>query len=352
MNVKKLGLFAFVLLLVSSLVLFGCSNSETAGDTDQGTTDGEQAQEEEATESEQGSVDYPTRTIEIIAGGGPGGGTDVFARATAKELSDILGVNVNVVNQPGAGGGVAAQEVASRPADGYTLLPTNADTHINMASGKTANFLEDGTFTGLARIHSDTYTLLVDAGSEYEDIEALIEAAKESPGEITIGGTATQGMDELTVTRFEEAAGIDLNYVPYEGAEQMHSALLGGHVDILLEEVGPAIQLVEGGQAAFSVIFAEDRLEDFPDVPTTVEMGWDLTMGMDRGWIVHADTPDEIVQILQDALEEVAQREDYQAFAEQSFLHLKDGWMDSEEYNAFMESEIEVYKQLLEEMNE
>ncbi|SDH68643.1 Tripartite-type tricarboxylate transporter, receptor component TctC [Alteribacillus persepolensis] len=333
-----------VMVLVFIVLLAACTEGEKEEEDNNKETG-------TAEETSAEAADYPKRDIEIIAGGGAGGGTDVYSRAVARELSDILGTNVNVVNKPGGGGSVAAQEVATAPADGYTLLPTNSDTQVNMATGKSPNYIEDNVFSGLARMHDDTYALMVKSGT-FANIEEFIEHVQENPGEVSIGGTASMGTDELTVAKFEKAAGIDLNYVAYEDAGQMHADLAGGHVDVLLEEPGPALSLLEEGEFEMLVIFAEERVEEYPDVPTSVESGWDIVSGMSRGFIVHADVPGDIKKILEDALEQTLETERYQEFVESQYLHLKDGWMNSEDYQSFLEEEINVYKDLSEELNQ
>lgn len=337
--------YLLALLLLLCLVAAGCNTSETSNS---GANEGSSQGDTETTDSKENEekIDYPTRTIEIIAGGGPGGGTDTYARAVARELSDILGVTVNVVNHPGAAGAVATQELVSAPADGYTLMTTVSDFQINIAADRTPNYLE-GEISPLARLHDDTYTILVKTGGRFEDIDSFIAEAKANPGKVTIGGTASLGIDELSVRSFEKEAGIQLNYVPYENAGQMHAALVGGHVDALLEEPGPAISLIDDGSVSMILVFAEERLEDYADVPTTVEYGWNITSGMSRGFVIRADVPNEIKELLGDALQEALNTERYQEFAESQFLHLKDGWLSAEDYKSFLENEVTLYTDIL-----
>ncbi len=344
--------YLLTLLLIFIFIAAGCSDSQTteAENTNEAPAQSQNEQNESGNDSAEAKIDYPTRTIEIIAGGGPGGGTDTYARAVARELSEILGVTVNVVNHPGAAGAVATHELVGLPADGYAIMTTVSDFQINISAERTPNFLEDNVISPLARLHDDTYTILVKSDGKFADIDEFINTAKENPGKITIGGTASLGIDELTVRAFENEAGIQLNYVPYENAGQMHAALVGGHVDALLEEPGPAISLIEDGSVDIIVVFAQDRLKDYPEVPTTVEKGWNLYSGMSRGFVIHADVPDEIKEILENALKEVLATERYQEFAESQFLHLKDGWLDSDEYQSFLENEIVLYQDILKEL--
>lgn len=330
MRRKELSLV--ILLVVISVAVAACGNGDSTGNA-------------EGNES----VDYPTRPIEIIAGGGPGGGTDTFSRGIGRELSEILGVEVNVVNQPGAAGAVASQELASRPADGYAIMPTTSDFQINIASGDTKNYLEQ--FAPLARIHEDTYALWVKKNSEYADIETLIQKAKESPEQIVIGGTGSEGLDELTVQQFEKEADIELNYTSYEDSGRFQTDLVGGHIDVFIDEIGPAIGLYESGEIEPLVVFAKERLDDFPEIPTTMEKGIEVTNGMSRGFMIKKNVPDEIRAILEDALKEAQSTDRYQKSAEDQYLHLKDGWLPSDKYRKFLETEIEEFSSQFNEGN-
>ncbi|ADC50552.1 tripartate TCA cycle transporter binding protein [Alkalihalophilus pseudofirmus OF4] len=335
----------FMLIILVVVMMAGCSQDEEV------TGEAAETETEGVINSDSSETDFPTRSIDIIAGGGPGGGTDTFARAVARELSDILDVNVNVVNHPGAAGAIATQELMSMPADGYTVLATVSDFQINIAANRTENYLEDGKVSSLARFHDDMYTILVKDG-EFEDINAFISKATSNPGKVTIGGTASLGIDELTVKSFEKEAGINLNYVAFENAGQMHTALLGGHVDALLEEPGPAISMIEDGSAKMLLLFAEERLEDYSDIPTTEEMGWNLTSGMSRGFVMRSEVSDGIKNKLEEALLEALNTERYQEFAESQFLHLKDGWLGSQEYETFLNDEVNHYESIFLELEE
>lgn len=137
-------------------------------------------------------------------------------------------------------------------------------------------------------------------------------------------------------------------YVPYEDAGQMHTALAGGHVDALIEEPGAAEALLSDGTFKMLLVFASERVEEFPDVPTSVEKGWDITTGMARGFMIRKEVPEDIRKTLEDALKQVLERPSYQEFVKSQFLHLKDGWLSSEEYGAFLEEEVSKFKALIE----
>jgi len=320
--------FSITLYLILTIFLVSCSQSGSSDNADEE------------------HPDYPKQNIDIIAGGGPGGGTDVFARAVGRELNDILGVDVNIINKPGAAGSVASQELDRLPSDGYTIMPTTTDLSINIASDRTEDYLEK--FDSLARFHQDTYLLFVQDGSEYADIDTLLEEAKNNPGEITVGGTHSDGLDDLTIRQFEQETGIELNYTPYEESGKIRSDLVGGHVDVMIDQLGASGDLVEGGEIEPVIVFAEDRVDDYPDIPITVEKDIDLTDGLDRGFVIKNDVPDDIKETLRDALKEVYESDRYQDFIEEQELDIKDAWLDGEEYDETLQSDVETYSSLLE----
>ncbi|WP_053364602.1 tripartite tricarboxylate transporter substrate binding protein [Bacillus sp. FJAT-27251] len=289
---------------------------------------------------------YPERQIEIVVGFGAGGGSDNFARAIAKELQDILGVNINVVNMPGAAGIPSADYVARKPADGYTIWSMTSNHPVNIASGAEPNDMSK--FISIGRVQNDTMTLQVKADGKFKDIQDLIDQAKASPGKITVGGTGAKGFDELVLKQFEEATGTDFNYVSFDGAGEMAAALLGGHIDVLAEEPGPSIAQIEDGSIKMLVAFTDKKMEGFEDVPISSDLGIDVLDGQGRGFMVRRDTPPEIVDALEKALEEAKDRPDYKEYEKASYLHLRDGWLNSKDYDAELEELIKTYKGILE----
>lgn len=309
---------------------------------------GNTANESETQAVSGSSIDYPTRNIEILVGHGAGGGTDMFVRSVTKELEEILGKNINVINQEGGAGVVALQNAFNSPSDGYTLIG-DAAFSITTAAGTNKHGLND--FLPIARFQSDTYALWVKK-DKYSSIEDFIEAAKANPGKITIGGTGAMGMDELTVFMLSEEAGLDLNFVPMEGSGDMHSGVLGGHLEAMVDEFGPTKSLAEDGSIIPLVVFSEERLKDFPDLPTTVELGWDLIDGNERGFYIKKDSDPEIVKVLEAAMKKAYESEAYQKYEEDNYLHLREGWLNSEEFTKRTEELIEKYTAIMEKLQQ
>jgi putative tricarboxylic transport membrane protein len=291
---------------------------------------------------------FPERQIEIVVGFGAGGGSDNFARAISKELQDILGVNINVVNMPGASGIPSADYVARKPADGYTIWSMTSNHPVNIASGAEPNDMSK--FISIGRVQNDTMTLQVKADGKFKDIKDLIAQAKANPGKITVGGTGAKGFDELVLAQFEKETGTDFNYVSFDGSGEMTAALLGGHIDVIAEEPGPSIGQLEDGSIKMLIAFTDEKMEGFEDVPISTDLGIKVFDGQGRGFMVHRDTPPEIVDFLEKALEEAKDRPDYKEYEKASYLHLRNGWLNSKDYDAELENLIKTYKDLLDSM--
>jgi len=324
---KRLAAILSLVLLVGLLVA-GCG-----GDAPQGE------------EGQQNSADYPTRNIELVVGWGAGGGTDNFARAIAQPLSEILGQPIVIVNKPGASGSIAGDYVTKQPADGYTIWAISSNYPLNVALGRTPH--DVGAYIPIARVQNDTATIQVAADSPYQTIDELIEAAKAEPNTVTVGGTGAKGFDEIVLAMFEKEAGVDFNYVSFEDAGEMRSQLLGGHIDAMFEEFGSTISLIQEGSIKVLLAFTEERLADFPDVPVAPEKGWNVTEGQSRGLLVPAGTPDEVVQILQDAVEQAKDDPGYKQYEKDSYLHLRPGYLNSQDFTTQLQRSIETYKAVL-----
>lgn len=321
---KSWGLIS--LPLVSAVILVGCGS----GNGDEGSASGE---------------DYPSRDIELLVGHGPGGGTDIFARTVAESMEEQLDTNINVVNMEGAGGAQAKNEAANREGDGHSIIASSAFATAT-ASGNYEQGL-DG-LRPVARLQADTFTLQVQS-SEFEDYDAFVEASENE--ELRIGGVGSGDMDEITASRFIQESGLNASYVSFNSSGDAQSALISGNVDALIEEVAPSIDYIESGDISPIIFFAEERVEGFEDITTTVEEGIEITEGVERGIMVPRDTPDEIVEILEENLMETYESEEYQSHIEERYLDLREGWMSSEEWEEKLQQDVENYEQTLQELN-
>ncbi|MEW6228197.1 MAG: tripartite tricarboxylate transporter substrate-binding protein, partial [Bacillota bacterium] len=151
-------------------------------------------------------ADYPTRSIDLIVGFGQGGGTDVFTRALAPALKKELGVNVAVINMPGASSATAMNEVLKRPADGYTVFMITSDMLTNDLLGRSKYSYKD--LIPIVRAHVDIGLLQVSAKSPFQSWDEFATKAKAEPNKYTIAGVGAGSFDEQALGILMSSAGI------------------------------------------------------------------------------------------------------------------------------------------------
>jgi len=290
---------------------------------------------------------YPERPIEVVVQYGAGGGSDTFVRNLMMPARKYLKTAINVTNMTGAAGVKAANYVLKQPADGYTIYNFSPEQLINTAFGR-QNYKED--FAPLVQVQQDMSMFYVNPKAEYQTVQELIAYAKKNPGKVQFTGTTPASPDELIIMRFAKAAGIEVKYIPFDKAPKSHAAVLGGHLDVLHEEPGSVMSLIEAKKLIPIIVFNDKRLDKFPEVPCSVELGINLTTGRWRGLAVKKGTPQPVIDYLASSFKKAYGSSRYQAYAKSSLLDQRDGWKDPAEFGEFWDSEYVAFKTVLLEL--
>jgi len=241
---------------------------------------------------------FPDKPIEVVIHSKYGGGTDVTARMMMIRTRRILGVDMSVTSQRGGSGAKAHQYALGKPRDGYTVLALTQTHLYTIARGKSSITIDD--IVGVARAMDDPTFITVSASGPYKTLEDLIAASKEKPlnwGVAQIGGT-----EHIGLAQFAKAAGIKFKAVPFGSGAQMVQALMSGAIDATLPNVSEGGPQVSDGTFLALAVLSEKRLEDYPDVPTAIEKGYNAKTSTTRGYWVLKGTPEDRVQILSDAM--------------------------------------------------
>jgi tripartite-type tricarboxylate transporter receptor subunit TctC len=241
--------------------------------------------------------DYPTRPIRLIVAFTAGGTADRTARLIAAKMESTLGQPIAIENKPGANGAVAAQYVAQAEGDGYTLFFTTAGAiAISPALHSDLNYdpIKDFAPVGEAAINSPV--LVVNAGMRVNSARELAELARKKPGAITIGITGRGAMSDLALQLFAVDAGIQLQSVPYRGAAQAITDVLGGRLDGLVGDIPTVMGQVRAGKLKALATSSKNRSDIFPDVPTFAEQGFAGVIGDNwAGVLAPAATPAPVI---------------------------------------------------------
>ena len=252
----------------------------------------------------QGGDPWPSRPLRVVVPYVAGAMGDVVTRRLADGLRIELGQSIVVDNRPGAGGNIGTRAVEQSPADGYTVLvaATNNFT-INQFLYK------DLGFDPLKRL--DPITVLVDvpsvlfvpAGVPAQNFREFVTYAKANPGRVNYGSPGSGTTPHLSAETINKAHALGMTHVPYKGASQVVTALLGGEVQFYLAGAGVGAAHVKAGKLRALAVAAKTRLEALPEVPTFVEAGLGAINASNWwGVAVPAGTPKTVVDRLHAAL--------------------------------------------------
>ncbi len=240
-------------------------------------------------------ADFPSRPIDIVTHASPGGGTDATARSMVLGTKLALDVDMAVVPRTGGGGVVAMNYVHSRPRDGHTVLAITPTHLFAIARGQGPIKIDD--LVAIARSTDDPIVVMVRSDSPVQTLEDLIELGKERP--IKWGTTQIGSVDHVAGATFAQRAGTELSVVPFQGGGEVVTNLMGGSVDAAGLNLTEALDQIQRGDFRALAVMAEERLASIPDVPTTVELGYDVVFSTVRGYLVLKGTPEDRIDILE-----------------------------------------------------
>ena len=285
---------------------------------------------------------YPSRPIEMIVPWGPGGGSDQTGRKIAKLLENELKVSLPVVNVPGATGNTGILKLIAGRNDGYALAVLAADTlYANQISGSQKWTLAD--LTPIAVMIQQPSGFYVAEGSRFKTWADVESEAKSKGVKVAISGFGSP--DDVTIGFFN-SKGLKLQPVPFANPGERYTSLIGGHTDIMYSPLGNVRGMVDSKQMRPIIVFSDRRIPEFRDVPTSKELGYDVTLPQFRAIVVKAGTDPQRVKTISDALARVYADKEYAEFLKMS-LAAEDSYVPAKDAPAFMQGEFETVRKVL-----
>lgn len=284
---------------------------------------------------------FPDRPIEVVVGFVAGGGTDLDARSYARALEQRLGGNVVVTNRPGAGGELALAAVARSRPDGHTLGTTNYPSLFTIPIERQAQYKLDD-FAPLGNLVSDPSAITVHEDSPYRTLADLIAAAKRDPEKLTYASPGVGTDDHLQLILLQEAAGIRMTHVVFQGDPQLRTALLGRQVDCMGLNLGAVTAAPEKTRVLSQGGATRSRFRQ--DVPTLKELGFNVLMASQRGLVAPVGTPPDILARLREATAEIAAHPDFRRQLESRFT--EPAWEPGEAWFRRLKAEEGQYRAL------
>ena len=245
---------------------------------------------------------YPSKPIKIVVGFAPGGGTDVVARLLGQRMSVDLKQQFIVENKPGAGGSIAADQVAKAAPDGYTLLLTPTSHVINPSIYSRLPFDTEKDFAPISMVASIPILVAVTPKVPVANLSELVKYSRAHPA-MNYGSAGNGTVFHLATEMFKRDNGMDLAHIPYKGGAPVVTALVAGEIDMAFETLLALQPQVRAGRAKALAIASAARSPNMPDVPTAVEQGFpSLVATNDYMLFAPAGTPKPVIDTIHAAL--------------------------------------------------
>lgn len=216
---------------------------------------------------------YPEKPVRVVVPFGPGGLADVTVRVVAERMSDRLGQQVVVLNQPGAGGIAAAKVVQTAPADGHTLALFTNGTAISVPLVTNLGFDPVKEFVPVSSLGYFDFLVLTGADHPYRSLADLLAAAKAKPGTLNVGTINVGSTQHLTAALFRSMAGIDVTTIPYRTSPEAITALLRKDVDFVIDGYVAGRGMMQDGKIRALASTGAARSPATPNIPTVAEQG-------------------------------------------------------------------------------
>ena len=291
--------------------------------------------------------DYPNRQVTFIVPFAPAGGTDVLARLLAEKLEQGFGNPFVVENRPGAGTVLATNFVAKSPPDGYTIMMDVSSLAADATLYKSLPYDPAKDLALVALIARVPFVLVVTPSLPVNSVEDLIKLAKQRP--LSYGSGGIGAFHHLAAALFASMTGIKMTHVPYRGTAPALNDLLGGYIQLMFSDLGPALPLINAGKLRPLAVTTKQRFAALPNVPPLADAG---VPGFDaaawQGVVAPAKTPQPILAKLNSALNAIVSMDDIRArMTDFGMIPVGTGSLD--DLHEFLQSEIVRWGKVVEE---
>jgi len=288
---------------------------------------------------------YPHHAVTFVVPFAPAGGTDILARLLGQKLEQRFGQSFVVENRPGAGTVIATNYVAKSPPDGYTMMMTVSSLAIDATLYKKLPYDPATDFALLAVVASVPFVLVVSPSLPVRSVDDLIKLSKQRP--LSYGSGGVGAFHHLAGALFANMAGIKLMHVPYHGTAPALNDLVGGYIQLMFSDLGPALPLINAGKVRALAVTTTTRFAALPEVPPLADSVPGFDAAAWQGVIAPAKTPSDVVGKLNLALNAIVATDDVRArLADLGMSPIGKGSPD--ELAHFLQSEIERWGKVVE----
>lgn len=286
---------------------------------------------------------FPSKTVTIISCAPPGGGSDTVSRLIANTAKNVLGQPVVVVNKVGGSGSVGHTAGATAKPDGYTVTMMTVESIIFNKIGVADVSYRD--FQPLLQVTFWPAAVIVKQDAPWKTLNDFVKDAKQNPEKFACATQALGGIWRIATDGLENATGIKLKKVPFDGSGPMTTALLGGHVDITTCGLPEAAAYLQAGKMRALGAMSSTRYKYFSSVPTLKEQGYDVVVGAWLGQAVPKGTPMDRCKILADAFQKSINSHEFKDLMEKRTLDVV--YLGMEDWAKSLAAQDKFYSTLL-----
>ena len=291
----------------------------------------------------------PSKQIETVVHTGPGGGSDLFARAIAEMLQKekLISQRMQVVNKSGGGPAVAMAYLAEKKGDSHTIgFYTGVWVTNPLTTVEATVTLKD--LTPVTRLVLEPAVIAVKADSPYKTVKDFIEAAKKNPKQLNQSGGTVLSRDNLMRLLLQKATGAQWNFISFPSGGERLSNLLGGHVQMMVIEPQEAGEQIRAGNLRVIATLTEKRLASLPNVPTIKEQGIDVPLiPQARGMLLPPAAPKEVIAYWEGVFDAFAKTPTWKQYVEQN--QFEDAYLKGAALNKFIDGLKDQMREVLKE---
>jgi len=286
---------------------------------------------------------YGSERLTYTIAFGPGGGSDRMSRTVVDLLRsyELYAGDIVVENREGGSGAVGFSYVARQEGDPQRLTSTSGNFIGTPLISDTDWTYADFTPVGL--LASDAMLLVVRSDSDFDSVEAFVEAA--NAGRVTIAGSGSAGPERVTAELFAQAAGIEFEYVPIGSGGELVTALTSGSIDAVVANPSEVSGQLEAGALTALAFSDTERSTNNPDVPTFMELGYDFSFSLPRGVVMPSGVDAEVQEWWISTLKQVVETPEWQEYLSKNGMSGNPIW--GEEFGAYLEETSAQYRATL-----
>jgi tripartite-type tricarboxylate transporter receptor subunit TctC len=289
---------------------------------------------------------WPAKPVRIVVPFGPGGPADVYARQIGSHLTDVLKQQFVIENKPGAGAIIGTEIVAKAPADGYTLLMMSNTHTVNETLQPNKSYVLLRDLMPVAPVNYSDLVMVVHPGVAAKTLQEFVALAKAEPGKLAYASSGPGTPYHMAGELFKSMSGTDILHVPHKNSGDARNAVVGGHVQMMLDAVTAMKGSIDGGTVRALGSTGKARSGVMPDLPTVSEAGvpgYEATIWL--GLMAPAGTSNDIVEKLNVEIGKIVMKGSVrEAWAKQGAAPMT---MSPETFGAYMKADIEKWAKVI-----